>query len=406
METISKQIFNKISCAKDIIAEIKKIGELEEFIQTKEAELDSINNSFIESTCYLMSDLASRSITNHHANMEFATILARENFARNIDNIVELCQKYLENNGIITSRYRSTNFMRKKVITLTDTKQPLVDITAIDSVHLCKIKEVLYKYPYSKKDTRGNIIQDELDGNITIINMMLCICCGGEYTIDAKKTELKCQCGNITNLFGMCLDDDYSKFTSFNTNRHYYKWMRYILALESESEIGDASDPENAYGEKLLVDMKKLIEQNKKILRKITVDDTRHMLLRLGKSKLYNHAPLIMKKLTGIGPPEYDMNTFIMLENAFVEVVDIINKLYKEERTNKKYYPNYIARIVDAKIPEDDYERRRILYYIYIQKEDTVAANDENWRTICEMWGKVQYKPLDRKIGEKYAPVA
>jgi len=417
MENISRQIFNKIACAKDIMKAVQKIEPLQEFSDVKLEELDEIYHDFITSTCHLISDLVNKDITPQKANMEFATILSKENYARHIDFVVESCQNYLESVGVSMKKINKkiknpspscNKYVKRKSGHLLYHEDDICK--SITEADMFKIKEILCKYPYSKKDARGNIVIDELDGNVTIINMMICMSCGNDYVIDTKKTELQCSCGNVNSLLGIHFDDNYyhdeykPRIVTFNPNKHYHKWMKYILALEPDEDIGDPDDPDNHCGEKLIRDINELITRDKKILRTITVVDVRHMLARLGKSNLYKNCALIMKKLTGIGPPEYDIQTMIMLEMTFVEVVEIINKLHKEDTSNKTYYPNYIARLIDIKIPESDVEKRRALYYIYVQSEETVMANDEDWKLICNISGKIEYRPLDRRIGEKYEP--
>jgi hypothetical protein len=73
-------------------------------------------------------------------------------------------------------------------------------------------------------------------------------------------------------------------------------------------------------------------------------------------------------------------------------------------RINRNYYPYYIYKIADSILPEDDYENRRILYYIYIQSKETVESDDLNWELICNYIPELTYKPTDRMAYLKYQP--
>jgi hypothetical protein len=75
-------------------------------------------------------------------------------------------------------------------------------------------------------------------------------------------------------------------------------------------------------------------------------------------------------------------------------------------RVNRNYYPYYISRVLEAILPADDYESRRVFYYIYVQSKETVEADDANWERICESLGdnEIKYRPTDRTLGLRYGP--
>ena len=139
-----------------------------------------------------------------------------------------------------------------------------------------------------------------------------CAECLREMCVRADTSELECpSCHRCRQLIGTVFDDaqfynqegQKAKSGSFNPNRHFRFWMDRILAREPEEELGDKEDPDNTCGELLLAGLRNLIRRNNKILRLLGVDDVRAMLKVLGRTELNKNVPLIMKKLTGVGPP-------------------------------------------------------------------------------------------------------
>ena len=51
-----------------------------------------------------------------------------------------------------------------------------------------------------------------------------------------------------------------------------------------------------------------------------------------------------------------------------------------------------------------DRENRRILFYIYLQGDDTLEKNDTEWAEICEHLPEVAWRPTDRSQARRYRP--
>ena len=136
----------------------------------------------------------------------------------------------------------------------------------------------------------------------------------------------------------------------------------------------------------------------------LTVIDIRNILRELKKTELNKNIPLILKKITGIGPPSIPESIEIQVENIFTKVIEICESIKRYGRTNRNYYPYYIYKIIDNIIPESDFENRRILYYIYIQSKETVELDDLDWEKICEHISELTYRPTDRSEYLKYQP--
>lgn len=238
-----------------------------------------------------------------------------------------------------------------------------------------------------------------------------CYECGREMVIRADTSELECpSCRQCRPLYGTVFDDaqfynqegQKAKSGSFNPNRHFHFWMDRILAREPEEELGDKDDPENLCGEALFAALRALIRRDNKILRLLGVDDVRAMLKVLGKTELNKNVPLILKKLTGVGPPPLSESLCQRVEKLFSKAIEVGERVRPLGRTNRSYYPFYIYKILDALLPPDDYDNRRALYYIYMQGKETLDKNDSEWWDICAELPEITWVATDRSQAQLY----
>ena len=243
------------------------------------------------------------------------------------------------------------------------------------------------------------------------IDYNFCVNCSTEMLVDASRSELQCAtCGAIRKLIGTVFDDSqfYSqegqkaKSGTFNPNRHFQFWWMHILAREPEEEIGDRADPKNMYGDRLIEQLRVIIARDQHILQLLTVNDMRMMLRELGQTDLNKNVPLILKKLTGVGPPHILDTIAIRVENLFTKALETSEVVRQKTRVNRNYYPYYIYKILEQVIPEADFEQRRILFYIYIQSRETVESDDADWELICKEMSELKYIPTDRTKALQY----
>ena len=196
-----------------------------------------------------------------------------------------------------------------------------------------------------------------------------------------------------------------AKSGAFNPNRHFQFWWVHILAREPEEEIGEKDDPDDAYGERLIAQLHRIVACNRSVLRLVTVNDVRAMLREVGRTDLNKNVPLIMKKLTGVGPPQVPDSIAVRVENLFTKAIEIGERLCRSGRVNRNYYPFTISRILESVLPLEDLENRRVFYYIYVQSRETVEADDDDWEQVCLELDEVKYTPTDRSLGARYAPL-
>lgn len=252
--------------------------------------------------------------------------------------------------------------------------------------------------------------------------------CGQEMGVDSEKSQLECPgCGLQRDLPGTVFDDaqfysqegQKAKSGTFNPNRHFQHWWTRIYASEPEEEIGA---PDDKYGERLVERLLAIARRDKKILRFLTVDDMRAMLDETGRTDLNKNAALLMRKCTGVGPPTPSERYKQLVGAHFTRAIEVIERLQKtgaagrargrgahearspeESRTNRNYYPYYIGKLLDALLPPDDYEQRRVLFYIYLQSDSTLKADDKDWELICPELG-LKPSPTIRAHFRKYRP--
>ena len=214
------------------------------------------------------------------------------------------------------------------------------------------------------------------------------------------------ECGEIRYLSSHACDDaqgqdgQKSKSGSFNPNRHFHFWMDRILARESEEELGDKDDPNNTCGEKLFTQLKAIVKRDRKILRLLTVDDVRSMLKEIDRTDLNKNVPTIMRRLTGVGPPNLSEMVCQRVEYIFSKAIALGETVKSSIRTNRNYYPYYIYKILEAVLDKNNSDDRRVLSYIYMQGQETLDKNDKEWEKICGHLN-IKWVPTKRSKSQK-----
>lgn len=215
-----------------------------------------------------------------------------------------------------------------------------------------------------------------------------CQLCSSKMIIDLEHAEMTCTtCGFASYLVGTIIyensmfynnDAFKNKVSLFNPNKHYNDWINHISSKDPDNVLG-LDD-----GESLLIDLRKIIVRDKKILKLLTIKDIRKMLKEVGKTSLNKHSSLILKKLTGISPPHLPTEILAKAESIFIKAIEVSEKHKREDRTNRNYYPYYIYKTLDILLDEKDYENRRFLDYIHFQSYSAITKCDQDWQVICK----------------------
>ena len=371
METAARQLQTKVEAARAVLDRAAAISQ--DCVPIK-SELSSLEIRLALATGPIFIAATAGGGARQAATSEYLRLVASEDFSGAIDTIVALAEATL----------RASLPARSSVGS---------DITRLLAV-----------YP------RGSL---ELLAE-PALDFEVCLVCGSGMAVDAVRSSLRCrdpECGAIRDLVGTVFDDSqfYSqegqkaKSGTFNPNRHFQFWWTHILGREPEDEICARDDPDSS--ERLLDSLRAIVVRDRMVLRMLTVNDVRGMLREVGQTELNKNVPLILKKLTGIGPPQVPEALAVRVENLFTKAIEIGERVRRNGRVNRNYYPYYIYRIVEALTQPSDYEIRRMLYYIYIQSRDTVDADDADWELICNELKDITYTPTDRTLGDKYPPV-
>lgn len=383
MELLVQQLITKLDIVKNIIQKINiNFNGLNKINNDLLSDFDKIETNFTTS----IGSLYTNRIDKIKTQFDITQYLLAEDFSNELNNLLTKIKNILSNNKIDID----TNLLLKKK---TKKKELLVDIQYLFNV-----------FPWTVN----------IPSNSNNTNYSKCTLCNNNMTIDSNKSELKCnECGVIKELVGTVFDDTHfynqegqkTKSGTFNPNRHFQFWWSHILAKESEEELGDKKDPTNMYGERVLKQIRDIIERDHKILQLLSVNDIRVILREIERTDLNKNIPLILKKLTGIGPPNVPDYITMKVENLFTKAIEIGEKIKHNKRINRNYYPYYIYRIIEAITEESDFELRHILYYIYIQSKETVESDDIDWEKICNELKEIKYKPTDRTLGLQYTHV-
>ena len=406
METSSRQLQDKFSAARAIIQGLSGIITDRKLIDNFISDLSSVEVNFALQTGHLYITATTGEAGRMRANQEFARLLAAEEYSVRVDRVVRDAEAALKSAGFVkrdtTTTRVSMRTQKSKVAHPTLPKPP--------AAACATIQRLIDIYPVRGMDGIA------ADGEIQRIKFEQCPSCGGDMGVDATRSEMLCgdgECGTIRALVGTVFDDSQfynqegqkAKSGTFNPNRHFQFWWMHILARESEEEIGNRNNPDDLYGELLIKSLREIVVRNRKVLRMLDVNDVRAMLREVGRTDLNKSVPLILKKLTGIGPPQASDALAVRVENIFTKAIEIGERVRRNGRVNRNYYPYYIYKILDSLLDEQDYDGRRVLYYIYIQSRETVSADDSDWEQICEELPEITYVDTDRTKALRYRPI-
>jgi len=239
-----------------------------------------------------------------------------------------------------------------------------------------------------------------------------CSDCNINLIILYDVAELICpKCSQIDKFSSSMFEENYvvdnaqnNKFINNNSvDRHIRVCLDHILAIEPIEEIGDKNDIENVYGEKIIKQIINIIKSEKKILKHTTVYDFRNILKRLKLTKYNKNIPRLMKLVTGVGPPTLSEYIYQLVIYLFTSSIELLNDIKQQKYKNgdndfsdksSSYYSHFIYKILEAKLAKDNPERR-VLYYIYLQSQDTINNHDADWFSICDKLG-IKPIPTDR----------
>lgn len=379
IEIVRKQLMAKLNLVEQIVECIKPYISQAQSIQLV-YWLNNLYNIINFATCIIFS---TQWASVNEAKQEYCRILATEGLITELDRLVDHVQLFV---GI---NYKPPWCGRKRIPHWT----PQINVPIM-------LRNLFVRY----MDQRVDITLQAIDSDI-IDNEPMCTNCHIIMTIIDNISEVSCpRCAKIADHDGPYIDDMQSpiqdnkktKSGSFSPTRHFRFWMTHIMGQEPEEELGDKMDEDNMLGEKLLPQLTAIIKRDNKILQLLTVADVRAMLKECHRTDLNKNVPLIMRLLTGVGPPILPEAICQHVEKLFSRAIEVGERLRISNRKNRNYYPYYLYKILDAVLTDDvslffrslaraeKQHMRTILKYIYRQGRSTIAKNDLEWQTICQ----------------------
>jgi hypothetical protein len=170
----------------------------------------------------------------------------------------------------------------------------------------------------------------------------------------------------------MCTSDLRApRLSAYKFENHYDSWIMHILAREEMTE-----------------ELQGVIAQIPNTVR--TIEDVRRELKKIKRTKYNKHSPLILKRITGTGPPEISDELLTRCRMLFFEIFRYQQRLYPGN--NSPQYPYIIYKIFDAILSEEN--DRRILRYIHLPT--LVKRDKELNKFISQITRKQQPGPYDR----------
>ena len=272
----------------------------------------------------------------------------------------------------------------------------------------------------NKSKNNRSILQKHFNiypiGDIAIQNKQvdynICELCGDEMMPVMNKSELKCRNNSCCLVKESFVVEEIQMFNKnsaitqkagkFTPNKHFNVGWEQLLAQESPDKL---INKKAKYGtvEEVINALRFIVRRDCMLIKIITVDELRNMLIEIGRTDLNKNTSLLLKKLTGIGPPQLSDAIRIKTANIFMKTVEAALTL-DNMGVNRNYYPYYMSKILKQILPPDSPDLR-ILFYIHYQGEETITAKDQRWQRICELVPELTYEDTDTTLSHKYSPI-
>jgi len=233
---------------------------------------------------------------------------------------------------------------------------------------------------------------------------------------DAQTGALRCACGAR----GQAGDDGRdggpeaprAKSGNFCPSKYWDDWLRHIRARERVDELAapDGADPA---GEGLVRALRAELAAMGVALLQAGVEDMRTALRRLRppRTALNKNVPKLLLLVSGVGPPDLPADLCARGKALFERASAVEQATRADDRVNRDYYPYRVYKILEILIeqsgepPARRREMSRVLFYIHLQSDDTLASNDREWRRQCAILG-VPYQPTRRVDQARHSPLA
>lgn len=220
----------------------------------------------------------------------------------------------------------------------------------------------------------------------------LCDTCKIKMTVVPQESILKCEeCGYIRVLHGTVFNDGQfyqpdgqrAKHSTYNYMRHSKIWLERIQAKENKT-----------FPDKDIEKIEFTIKRDNLSNMEINCRRMREILKETHLTDYNDHAPLLVRKITGKVPPQFSFNENNSITVMFKKIMEIYVKV--ADTPNRKYYPYFIFKICEYMFKNNP-QKLKILNYIHLQGRKTVIENDLLFKKICNISnGLIEYTATDR----------
>jgi hypothetical protein len=141
-------------------------------------------------------------------------------------------------------------------------------------------------------------------------------------------------------------------------------------------------------------------QENIQYSKLISCKMLRRCLKDIKATKYNENIPYIRRKLTGISPERLFHHEIKLSYIYFDKAVSAFNNLMMSSRSNMRYYPYFIFKIIEMILHRADDKKRldSIVESIHFQRDNTLVHNDRLWSKICEIVPEFVFKKTDKDI--------
>lgn len=223
-----------------------------------------------------------------------------------------------------------------------------------------------------------------IDINISFTKRDYEVCkCGVRMTVMPELSELHCpDCARVKTIIGTVFRDDQFypqegckvKHGVYDTARHYKFWIERLQAIETKT-----------FSTEEMNKITRVLDRDNYERRELTCEDIRSVLKdpAVSCTHLNDHAPLLVKTLGGMAPPQLDFQENRLASIRFNRAMKLYDKV-NPTGGNKPYYPYFIHKILEQMF-KGNRAKLRILNYIHLQSRETVIKNDKYYEEMCEL---------------------
>lgn len=366
---------------KKIIADFKKERK---HLPDKEKSLNTIRNKLKKLNKKSLAELDEDTLDQIHILEQKEKEICREiNKIKNDDDITKY---YSDTGNILFQYFDSYNLDQYSDDLSTDSskseenntgQQSILDFVNINTYDNKREANVQHKRKKLLEQYLCKVDKEYIKVSEKDESYKKCPNCNRERTLNSAESLLEChKCGTTDFIYIDCDKPSYKDPPPEQSNyaykeiNHFKEWLAYAQAKES-TEI-----PPIIFNS-ILLEIKKQRIRN---LASLNKNKIRKMLKKLGFAKYYEHAPLILMKLTNIPPIRFSDHLENKLIEMFTEVLTIYRSVKPDNRTNFFSYSYILYKFLEL-LGYDEYKT----YFTLFKGNENLKNQDKIFAKICKI---------------------